>query len=147
MQEEQAEVEGAGPAVPRAQGRPAQRRVADVQDEQERELRPVDRRAQAHVLQDGDDAQDGEAAGADRRDLDVLILRALAARRSASRSTSSVKPASVSSGGAGAAKIGSFWAERHFRRRRRSGICKVCQSGRTARRLRTLSRFRAADVL
>ena len=70
VQEEQAEVEGAGTAVPRAQDRPAQRRVADVQGEQERELRPVDRCAHAHVLHHGHDAQDGEAAGADGRDLD-----------------------------------------------------------------------------
>ena len=70
VQEEQAEIEAAGPAVPRAQRRPAQRRVADVQGEQQGQRRPVGGDAQAHVLEDGDDAEDGEAGGAHRRDLD-----------------------------------------------------------------------------
>jgi hypothetical protein len=69
VNEDKAEIEGAGPAVPRAQCRPAQHRVADVQGEQDRELRPVDRCAHSHVLKDGDDAQDGEATGANRGDL------------------------------------------------------------------------------
>ena len=58
--------------------RPYQRRstsqlsaaIADVEGEDEQQLRLPERRAEAHVLQDRDGAEDREAAGADRRQLD-----------------------------------------------------------------------------
>ena len=69
VQEDEAEVEPAGAPVPRAQHRPAADRVADVHREQQGERRPVGGDAEAQLLEDLDDAEDGEAGGAHRGQL------------------------------------------------------------------------------